>query len=222
MSGESSKLSKEELREDEFVEWIMQAADYVKERAQLFIGGLVVFVLLILGINYIIESQEQAKVEAASRLGDLLMAEEEGDAAGVISIAEDLISRFDGTPAAAQGVLVLANRYFAQENFSEGQRLYEKYLEDYGQSEILVFGAWSGLASCLEAQGQTTAAAEKYLEFATGHPQSLQAAMAVWEAARCYGQLGDISRQKELLERVMRDFPELPLAARAKASLAMF
>jgi|APSaa5957512622_1039677.scaffolds.fasta_scaffold111679_1 tetratricopeptide (TPR) repeat protein len=222
MSGESSKLSKEELREDEFVEWIMQAADYVKERAQLFIGGLVVFVLLILGINYIIESQEQAKVEAASRLGDLLMAEEEGDAAGVISIAEDLISRFDGTPAAAQGVLVLANRYFAQENFAEGQRLYEKYLEDYGQSEILVFGAWSGLASCLEAQGQTTAAAEKYLEFATGHPQSLQAAMAVWEAARCYGQLGDISRQKELLERVMRDFPELPLAARAKASLAMF
>ena len=222
MSGESSKLSKEELREDEFVEWIMQAADYVKERAQLFIGGLVVFVLLILGINYIIESQEQAKVEAASRLGELLMAEEEGDAAGVISIAEDLISRFDGTPAAAQGVLVLANRYFAQENFSEGQRLYEKYLEDYGQSEILVFGAWSGLASCLEAQGQTTAAAEKYLEFATGHPQSLQAAMAVWEAARCYGQLGDISRQKELLERVMRDFPELPLAARAKASLAMF
>ena len=222
MSGESSKLSKEELREDEFVEWIMQAADYVKERAQLFIGGLVVFVLLILGINYIIESQEQAKVEAASRLGDLLMAEEEGDAAGVISIAEDLISRFDGTPAAAQGVLVLANRYFAQENFSEGQRLYEKYLEDYGQSEILVFGAWSGLASCLEAQGQTIAAAEKYLEFATGHPQSLQAAMAVWEAARCYGQLGDISRQKELLERVMRDFPELPLAARAKASLAMF
>ena len=222
MSGESSKLSKEELREDEFVEWIMQAADYVKERAQLFIGGLVVFVLLILGINYIIESQEQAKVEAASRLGELLMAEEEGDAAGVISIAEDLISRFDGTPAAAQGVLVLANRYFAQENFAEGQRLYEKYLEDYGQSEILVFGAWSGLASCLEAQGQTTAAAEKYLEFATGHPQSLQAAMAVWEAARCYGQLGDISRQKELLERVMRDFPELPLAARAKASLAMF
>ena len=222
MSGESSKLSKEELREDEFVEWIMQAADYVKERAQLFIGGLVVFVLLILGINYIIESQEQAKVEAASRLGDLLMAEEEGDAAGVISIAEDLISRFDGTPAAAQGVLVLANRYFAQENFAEGQRLYEKYLEDYGQSEILVFGAWSGLASCLEAQGQTTAAAEKYLEFATGHPQSLQAAMAVWEAARCYGQLGDISRQKELLEQVMRDFPELPLAAKAKATLAMF
>jgi len=221
MSGESSKLTKEQLREHEFLEWIMQAADYVKDRAQLFIGGLVVFVLLILGINYIIESQEQAKIDAAGRLGELLMAEEEGDAARVISIAEDLISRFDGTPAAAQGVLVLANRYFAQENFSEGQRLYEKYLEDYGQSDILVFGAWSGLASCLEAQGQTAAAAEKYLEFATGHPQSLQAAMAVWEAARCYGLLGNRSRQKELLERVMQDFPELPLAAKAKAALAM-
>ncbi|MBT4386247.1 MAG: hypothetical protein HOD27_05330, partial [Betaproteobacteria bacterium] len=41
MAGESQKLSKEELREDEFVEWIMQAVAYVKARTQLFAGGVV-------------------------------------------------------------------------------------------------------------------------------------------------------------------------------------
>lgn len=41
MSSEHRKLSKSELREDEFVEWIMQAVEYVKERARLFVGGAV-------------------------------------------------------------------------------------------------------------------------------------------------------------------------------------
>ena len=84
MSGESAKLNKEELREDEFVEWVMQAVDYIRERYQLFVGGLVVVVGLILGVQYIIEAQEGTRVKAAAKLGDMLIADREAILSSVI------------------------------------------------------------------------------------------------------------------------------------------
>lgn len=221
MSGERSKLSKEELREDEFVEWIMRAVDYVRERVQLFAGGLVAIVLLILGINYIIDSQEMAGEEAATKLGDVLMAEESGQVGKVITLAEELIGKYAGTPAAAQGMLVLANRHFSQGNYGEAQRLYETYLDDYGQTDVLIYGAWSGIASCMEAQGNLQDAAAKYQKYAADNPGSVQAAMALMEASRCYGKLGDLPARKELLEQIIKDFGNLPVAAQAKADIAM-
>lgn len=221
MAGESSKLSKEELREDEFLDWTMQAVDYVRERMQLFAGGLVAVVLLILAINYIIESQDVAREEAATLLGDVLMAEESGQSDKVIALVEELIGNYAGTPAAAQGTLVLANRHFSQGNYGEARRLYETYLDDYGQTDVLIYGAWSGIASCLEAQGSHRDAAAKYEEYAAAHPGSVQAAMALMEASRCYGKLGDLTARKRLLEQIIKDFGDLPLAARAKADMAM-
>ena len=52
MNEKDTKLTKEELEEDRFVEWLMEAADYVQQKWQVFAGGLVVLVLVIYGINY--------------------------------------------------------------------------------------------------------------------------------------------------------------------------
>ena len=162
MSSERRKLSKSELREDEFVEWIMQAVEYVKERAQLFVGGAVAVIVVIVAINYFIESEEANRLKAAALLGDVLMVEQGGEPTEAVRLAEELVSSYAGTPAAAQGVVLLANLHYAQCRYAEAREYYQRYLDNYEPLDVLAYAAQSGLGACLEAEGQLLAAAQHY------------------------------------------------------------
>ena len=222
MSSERRKLSKSELREDEFVEWIMQAVEYVKERASLFGGGAVAVIVVIMAINYFIESKEADRLKAAALLGDVLMVEQGGEPTEAIRLAEELVSSYAGTPAAAQGTVLLANLHYAQGRYAEARSYYQRYLDNYEPLDVLAYAAQSGLGACLEAEGQFVAAAQHYEAYAAQQAGTIREAMARMEAARIYGLAGDSDRQQALLEEVSRAFAQYPIAAQARAALAMF
>ena len=222
MSSERRKLSKSELREDEFVEWIMQAVEYVKERAQLFVGGAVAVIVVIVAINYFIESEEANRLKAAALLGDVLMVEQGGEPTEAVRLAEELVSSYAGTPAAAQGVVLLANLHYAQGRYAEAREYYQRYLDNYEPLDVLAYAAQSGLGACLEAEGQLLAAAQHYEAYAAQQAGTIREAMARMEAARIYGAAGDSDKQQALLKEVSRTFAQYPIAAQARAALAMF
>ena len=222
MSSERRKLSKSELREDEFVEWIMQAVEYVKERASLFAGGVLAVVVVIVAINYFIESQEADRLKAATLLGDVLMVEQGGEPTEAIRLAEELVSSYAGTPAAAQGTVLLANLHYAQGRYAEARSYYQNYLDNYEPLDVLAYAAQSGLGACLEAEGQLLAAAQHYEAYAAQQAGTIREAMARMEAARIYGLAGNSDKQQALLEEVSRTFAQYPIAAQARAALAMF
>ena len=222
MSSERRKLSKSELREDEFVEWIMQAVEYVKERASLFVGGAIAVIVVIMAINYFIESKEADRLKAAALLGDVLMVEQGGEPAEAIRLAEELVASYAGTPAAAQGTVLLANLHYAQGRYAEARTYYQRYLDNYEPVDVLAYAAQSGLGACLEAEGQFLAAAQHYEAYAAQQAGTIREAMARMEAARIYGLAGDSDKQQALLEEVSRTFAQYPIAAQARAELAMF
>ena len=222
MSSERRKLSKSELREDEFVEWIMQAVEYVKERASLFVGGAVAVIVVIMAINYFIESEEADRLKAAALLGDVLMVEQGGELTEAIRLAEELVSSYAGTSAAAQGTVLLANLHYAQGRYAEARSYYQRYLDNYEPVDVLAYAAQSGLGACLEAEGQFVAAAQHYEAYAAQQAGTIREAMARMEAARIYGLAGDSDKQQALLEEVSRAFAQYPIAAQARAALAMF
>ena len=221
MAGESGKLSKEQLREDEFVEWIMDAVEYVKERSQLFSYGVVAVVVAILLINYLVESRDTASVEATILLGDFMMAEQSGQIAEATRKGEQLVSSYSGSPAAAQGTVFLANIHYAEGRFAEAKTLYQKYMNNYEPVDILAYAAQSGLGSCLEAEGQLLEAAKHYESYAAQESGSIRGAMALMEAARVFGALGDRDKQKSLLEEISTNFEQYPIAGQARSILAM-
>ncbi|MYF93689.1 MAG: tetratricopeptide repeat protein [Gemmatimonadetes bacterium] len=222
MSSERRKLSKSELREDEFVEWIMEAVEYVKERARLFVGGAVAAIAVIVAINYFIESKEADRLKAAALLGDVLMVEQGGEPTEAVRLAEELVSAYAGTPAAAQGTIILANLYYAQGRYVEARGYYQRYLDNYESLDVLAYAAQSGLGACLEAEGQLVAAAQHYETYAAQQAGTIREAMAQMEAARIYGLAGESNKQQALLEQVSRTFAQYPIAAQARAALAMF
>ena len=222
MSSERRKLSKSELREDEFVEWIMEAIEYVKERARLFGGGAVAVIAVVMAINYFIESKEADRLKAAALLGDVLMVEQGGEPGEAIRLAEELVSSYAGTPAAAQGTVLLANLHYAQGRYVEARTYYQRYLDNYEPLDVLAYAAQSGLGACLEAEGQLLAAAQHYEAYATQQAGTIREAMAQMEAARIYGLAGESDKQQALLEEVSRTFAQYPIAAQARAELATF
>jgi tetratricopeptide (TPR) repeat protein len=221
MAKAGKKLTKEELKEDRFVEWIMSAAEFVRKKSQLVVAAGIFVVIVVLSINFIISSQKEARIEASALLGDAIVADGNRQDDEVIRLCELLVAEYAGTPAAAQGTLLLANRYFARGRFVDAQELYQSYLDDYEPLDVLVFAAWSGVAACLEAEGEFQSAARLYQEYAENHSATMQASLALFEAARCYGSIGDVANQKEILVRITKDFSESPVARRAKDLAAM-
>ncbi len=221
MSKESEKLDKNELREDEFVEWLVGAVQYVQDRAQAFAAGAAVFVVALLAVNYFVESQEQAKVDAAALLGDMLIAEQSAQSSEAIRLGEQLLTAYGGTPAAAKGAILLGNLHFTQGNIADAQRYFQLYLSDYEAVDVLVNAAQNGLAACLEAEGQYQMAAQRYEDIAVKMAGTSPAAMAKMNAARCYAHLGNRDKQRQLLESVIEEFPRFPVAVRARTELEM-
>jgi TolA-binding protein len=213
--------SKQELREDRFVEWVLETADFVRARAQQFIAAAAAVVLVIAGVAYYNKAQTDARVEAAALLGEALIADDNNQTDEAIRLAEQVLKGYAGTPGAAQATLFLANRYYAQGRYGESQKLYEQYLSDYGDQDVLAFAARSGLASCAEAQGDYRQAAAKFQAAATASGGNTQGALALLEAARCYGLAGDTASQKGVLNQIAREFSDSPAAARAREELAM-
>ena len=216
--AKSERPTRAELEEDRFVEWIMQAADFLKERMQFVIAAAAAVVVMVVLISYMRNAEENARLEASAAFGQVLMADANGDATQAMEIAEHLIRQNSGTPAAAQGVIYLANRYFHQGRLDEAQRLYETYLEDYGDVDVLAFAAWSGVAACIESQGQFSRAGEKYEEYADRH-DGQQGALALMSASRCFALADDTAGQKQALGRIARDYPNSPLVPKAREQL---
>ena len=221
MAAKRNRPSKSELEEDQFVEWIVQASEYVKERARIFAGGAAAVVVIILAVNYIQASRETARTDAATLFGEALIAEQSGQLEQSIHLGEKLLQDYSGTSAAAHGTIVLANHYFAQGRYAEAEKLYQTYLTDYGEVDVLVFAAWRGVAACYEAREQFDKAAAKYAEFASVHAGSMAASLALMDAARCHGILGDTERQRSTLKQVTRDFASSPVSVRARQELGL-
>jgi len=219
MPGEH-KLSKEELKDDEFIDSLAKAIDWGRAHTQYLIGGAVAIVVIVLGVQYLISSQEKARVEAAAELSKAMVAEEGGQPAEAVRILSDqVLRRYEGTPSAGKAALMLANRHYAEGNYGDARSLFQKCLDDYADNPVVAYGAWAGLAACLEAEGKTQDAARKYLEYADGHPKTVEAALSLSEAARCFAQVGDRGAQKGVLERLTKEYPKLPVARTAETTL---
>jgi tetratricopeptide (TPR) repeat protein len=216
-----NRPTKRELEEDQFVEWMVHASDYVKERGRIFAAGAAAVVIIILAVNYVQASRVNARTEAATLLGEVLMAEQGGQQEEAIRLGEQLLSQYSGTTASAHGTILLGNRYFNQGRYAEAEKLYQAYLTERGDIDVLVFAAWRGMAACYEAQDQYDKAAAKYAEYASTHADNMAASLALMDAARCYGAMGDTQRQQDLLKQVTREFASSPVSVRARQELEL-
>jgi TolA-binding protein len=213
------RMTKQELKQDEFVNKIMNAWEYVKEnypKVIAVIGGIVIVVLIGVFIKQQADEQTRASVEA---LGEVRIALLQGQIDNAIVQAERVAENYNGKPAAGQALHMVGNLYFDSGRYAESQVAFQSYLDNYGSEGPMGYASWSGIAACLEEQGDPAGAADKYIAFADQNRDSAFTPMALKEAARCVKTAGNTDRSIALLKRVTAEYPESGAAQSATAEL---
>ena len=116
---------------------------------------------------------------------------------------------------------ILGNLYYGAGRFSEARAIYEKYLDIYGAEGPEGFGAWTGVAACMEEEQKFVEAAEQYAAYAGKQPGSPFAPLALRDAARCYRLAGDFDGARRMLQQIVDRYSESPVDREAKAGLAL-
>jgi predicted negative regulator of RcsB-dependent stress response len=218
----SKRLTKEELHDDEFVSALYAIIRYVENNYPKVLAGIGVVVVISL-IGYFIQESANRRIAAANdAIGTVQVALMQGNTSTAITNAQSVIRDYEGEPVAGQALTTLANIYFDQGRFDEATTHYRQFLStndaNFGPEE---FGAWSGIASSMEAQGNLSGAAQQYLSYADRFSNTAYAPLALFQAARTYKLAGSTDSAVNAYQRIVSQYSDSPAAISAKTELGI-
>jgi pentatricopeptide repeat protein len=180
---------------------------------KLAIGGIVAVaaVLLVWGWRY---SAAQKEMSASRRLSEARQAVIAGNLPLAQSDLRQVIQRFDGTQAALQARLLLAQVLFDQQKVDEG--LAE--LREVTSAGVFAESYHALLAAGLEQGGKPAEAAGEYLRAAEAAISEIEEATYRAEAARAYQKAGNIEEARRVWSEMAAD-ESSPLQGEAKVRL---
>ena len=192
------KITKQDLKEDKFVKFTLQAKTYVDENYQKIMrAGLAIGAVIIILVFYYYNSQETNK-EANSQLGIAEIEYTNGNLQKASERLVRLIDQYDGTDAADQGMFLIANIYFQQKNYEEARGYFDRFVSAYSGSNILLASGYAGLAACEEVNSNFSEAADLYEQAAELVPQFPESDNYYYLSALCYKRTGDMDKAKSI------------------------
>ena len=216
------RLTKREIKEDKFLEFVLRASVFVRKHRTHLIGGVLAIVLAVVGTNLALKGRETKQLEAAELLADARMAGTGGQVDEAIRLGEQIIRDFGSTRSAQEALVLLGNAYFDMERYDQAMELFQRYLKESNQEEeILRYAAWSGLAACLEEQGRYGEAGEQYRQYGDENRGSPYAAWMLLDAARCFKLSGEKGKAEAVLERILVAYPDSEVAFKARRARMM-
>ena len=206
------KITKQDLKEDKFVKFTLQAKSYIDENYQKIMrAALALGAIIILLVFFYYNSQETNK-EANSQLGIAEIEYTNGNMQKASERLVRLIEEYDGTDAADQGMFLIANIYFQQKKYNEAQIYFDRFVSDYSGSNILLASGYAGLAACEEVNANFSEAANLYEQAADLVPQFPESDNYFYLSALCYKRIGDTDKARSIFKQ---------LASEAKSSQRM-
>jgi tetratricopeptide (TPR) repeat protein len=201
------RLTKHQLKQDAFSTAIFTAREWIQQNLRLVLivlGGIVVVVALIWGVN----SYRASRAEAAAELFGQAGIELRGGnlAAGIVSLRK-LLDQYSGATIAGVACVELADAYFRQRSFDEAKTYFQKYLDNYGSDNLLKAASLAGLGGVDEQASANAEAAKKYLEAADINPKSFQATEYLQSALRCAIALNDSAQAVQIFKMIQKDAP---------------
>jgi tetratricopeptide (TPR) repeat protein len=199
------KITKQDLKEDKFVKFTLQTKSYVDENYQKIMRiALGVGAIIILLVFYYYNSQETNK-EANSQLG---IAEIEYTNGNLLKASERLvrlIDEYDGTESADQGMFLLANIYFQQKKYEDARIYFDKFINAYSGSNILLASGYAGLAACEEVDDNLLEAANLYEKAADLAPDFPESDNYYYLSAIGYKEAGDLNKARSIFELLVSE-----------------
>lgn len=215
------KITKQELKEDKFVKFSLQAKSYIDENYQKIMRtALGVGAVIIILIFYYYNSQETEN-EANSQLGIAQIEFTNGNLSKASERLTRLIEAYDGTDAANEGMFLLANIHFQQRNYVDAQVNFENFVNSYSGSNILLASGYAGLAACEEINENFETAADLYEQAAELAPDFPESDNYYYLSALCYKRFGDLDKARSIFEQLASEATSSQRVKDAEAQLVL-
>jgi len=156
------KLSKRQIKEDKFTTYMLSAKSQFMSNWQFYVIGFVVIVIVVVGVSYLMESQNQKTNEANEKFNRAQVANQSGQNQVAIVSLNEILDNYSGQDAARRATYLLGKVNQDTRNYAEAIRYYEMYVGKYKNDKQLLAAAHAGIAVCYENQGDYEAAKTAY------------------------------------------------------------
>ena len=214
------RLSKKEIKEDKLVTLYFNAQEFIQQNSKWMLigaGGIVAIVV----ISILFASSKRTAERAAS--AEFIKGRVEYNAGryeNAVDILKSMVDNYSGTNSAKQGMLYLANSFYAMADYDQALEYYDNFARKYKGEDVLIVSAICGSGNCLVAKGDYSAAAEKYMQVIEKYPQSLKAPEALLDAGLAYMEAQNKENAVKAFERLVADYPDAKLKQDAEMYLA--
>ena len=129
--------------------WNQIEANYIR-----ILTGFGIAIVAALIVLFFYRGQTQRAEAARIALGDVYIALYEGRVEDALAASQEVIETYAGQAEAGEALMALANLHYEEGRIAEARTYFQQYLDEYPTDGPLGYGAWSGLASCLENEEQ--------------------------------------------------------------------
>lgn len=199
------RFSKKELKEDKFIQFTLQAQDWITENLQKILLAVLVLVAAIVFVGYYNSSKQAATAEAESLLSKAQQEMLSGQKESANAMFEEIITTYNGTNAAGKAAYFLAKSYWDDNKVVEAKQYYKEYVDNHGGNNILTQAALAGYANCLAFEKDFQSAASYYEKAANTDLDFPQSDAYLYSAAQAYYQAGNVTKARSLVEKVVDD-----------------
>jgi TolA-binding protein len=213
------KLTKKELKEDEFAEIVEDSVLYVKHHSRRIIGIVVIVIVAALSVTFAIKQRRAAEIEAQEVLARGNFDFKQRNYESALRTYEGIRDRYRGTWGAADATFFAANAYFAVGSYDSSMSYFAEYLNQGKRRVDLTVSAKVGIAQSLEEMGRYEEAANNYLKAQQEHPDNVLAKDALLGAARCFKLADRADRAIETYNELIDLYPESREAELAKIEI---
>lgn len=218
----SHRISKKQLKRDEFTEDLMKTVNFIKRYPTETLAVIVGIIVIAVGVVFISQNRAKNELQAGLMLNSAHGALFSGAQQQALEAYKEIASRFGSTQAGQEARIYLGNINLQQRNYDEALKNYQDCLRSRPKNPLLLYAALSGLAACWEQQGDFSKAAEQYAAIARRLPrEEYLASAALLDAGRCYQRAGQPDQARRVYQKILDDYPGGPLYLEAKTSLQM-
>lgn len=209
------KLTKRQIKEDKFTTIMLQSKGWFESNWQFVVIGVAALVLVAVAGSYYSDSRSAGNQEAAVKFSRAMNDYRSQNSQVATLSLQQIIDDYGSREVVQQATFLLGNLHYTNRNYPEAQRYYDLYLSKYRDDKGMRAACHAGIAACLEDQGQSAEAAEKFDAAFSELPDGPLAGDYLYGGLRNHIAAGNIETAQAKLDVIKERYKGTNLANRA-------